>query len=82
MDKELDTKSFLMGMTLGGLAGGVFALLFAPKSGQQLRKDIGAAYNDLLSQAEDAAEKVGDKTRELAEKAGSKAEDLASKVKK
>ncbi len=34
------TFSFIIGVTLGGLAGTVLALLFAPESGEELRTKI------------------------------------------
>lgn len=33
-------KSFLRGLLLGGLVGAVAALLYAPKSGKEMRRDI------------------------------------------
>ena len=39
-ESENASKSFITGLLTGGLLGGVLALLFAPKSGKEFRKDI------------------------------------------
>lgn len=34
-------KGFALGALVGGLLGGMTALLFAPKTGEKMRKDLG-----------------------------------------
>lgn len=58
------TKGFLIGAILGGAAGAIAALLFAPKSGRELRQDIA-----------DKTEEVVDKAQQMFNKATGNAED-------
>ncbi len=55
MGKEHDnyTKGFLLGAIVGGVAGAVTALLFAPKSGAELRKDIAETSTQLYDKSKD-----------------------------
>ncbi|MCX6139963.1 MAG: YtxH domain-containing protein [Candidatus Kapabacteria bacterium] len=58
------TKGFLIGAILGGAAGAVAALLLAPKSGKELRRDIA-----------DRTEEVVDKAQQMFNKATGNVED-------
>ena len=63
------TKIFLS-VVAGGLVGATAALLFAPKAGHKLRKDIYHTYEDLSSRGQDFyddAIKSGRKQPELPE---------------
>ena len=44
--------SIVTGVAIGLVVGGALALLFAPKSGTQLRTDLGGAVDDLSNRAE------------------------------
>ncbi len=44
--------SFLKGMIFGGIVGAAFALLYAPKKGDELRKDLKEKSDELLGDAE------------------------------
>lgn len=63
-------KSLLWGALIGSVVGSVTALLLAPKTGRELRKDI-----------TDGARQVSDKGQELAYKVGEQSSHLVSKVK-
>ncbi|MBB6019115.1 gas vesicle protein [Paenibacillus sp. JGP012] len=63
-------KSLLWGALIGSVVGSVTALLLAPKTGRELRKDI-----------TDGARQVSDKGQELAFKVGEQSSHLVSKVK-
>lgn len=52
-NKGSTTSSFLMGVLVGGVAGAVVALLLAPKSGKELRRDIAETGEGLLDKAGD-----------------------------
>jgi len=39
-NKSSNARSLLIGLAAGGAAGSILALLFAPKSGKELRRDI------------------------------------------
>lgn len=55
-DEYSGTKSFLLGALIGGAVGATIALLFAPKSGRELRRDIVDTSNDIYDKATDYAE--------------------------
>ncbi len=46
-------KGFFVGTLIGGIAGAVTALLLAPKSGKELRKDIADKSFELYDKASD-----------------------------
>ncbi len=48
--------SFLAGLILGGLTGGVAALLFAPAPGDELKKQIQHYIDHLIEEGKSAAE--------------------------
>ncbi len=45
------STKFLEGLLLGGMLGFVSGILFAPKSGRELRKDLSAGSDELYKQA-------------------------------
>lgn len=74
-------KGFVYGAIAGGVVGSVAALLLAPKSGRELRKDIADKTSSMSDQTARIAGQVTDKTVELAKQVGSTASTAASKVK-
>lgn len=62
-DNEMG-KGLLIGFLAGSVIGSVIALLYAPKSGKELRKDIKDKTDDFMEDAEkylaDAKEKAVD----------------------
>jgi gas vesicle protein len=46
-------KGFLLGLLAGGAIGAALALLYAPKSGSELRSDIKKRTDDLVEDAEE-----------------------------
>ena len=73
--KNGKTKGFFMGAFFGSVLGGISALLFAPKSGKKLRKDISRKYHGVSDKAHEVAADVCDKCTELRERAMDIAED-------
>ncbi|RKP55090.1 YtxH domain-containing protein [Cohnella endophytica] len=69
MSNKKVVKSFLWGALTGAVTGAVTALLFAPKSGRELRGDIA-----------DTAHKVGEKTADISRQAGSAVQSLAKRT--
>jgi gas vesicle protein len=67
-DKKV-VKSFLWGALTGAITGAATALLFAPKSGRELRGDIA-----------DTAQKVGEKTVDISRQAGTAVQSLAKRT--
>ena len=50
MEDNKSAKGFMLGMLAGGIAGGLVALLYAPKSGVELRGDIRKKSQELLTE--------------------------------
>jgi len=46
------TRGFLIGAVIGGAVGTVAALLFAPKSGRELRREISDKTDDVVDKAQ------------------------------
>ncbi|NOZ63278.1 MAG: hypothetical protein GXO74_16615 [Calditrichaeota bacterium] len=51
-DEKSDGGSFFKGLVFGGLIGAGLALLYAPKKGDELRKDLREKSDELLGDAE------------------------------
>ena len=61
-------KSLLWGVVVGGLIGSVSALLFAPKSGRELRGDIAAGTRQVTDKTQELAARVGEQGTQLIER--------------
>lgn len=61
-----NTKSLLWGIAAGSVIGSVTALLFAPKSGKELRKDISDGAVEAKDKAQELIQQVSDKGAEWA----------------
>jgi gas vesicle protein len=83
--------AFLVGFIVGGVAGAVVSLLFAPQSGEEtralirdksieLRDRAAETAEDALARAEAAAAEARTRAEELARQARSRAEELAREV--
>ncbi len=89
---ESSAATKLTYLIIGGGIGAVLALLFAPKSGEELRGDIADATRKGIEKSKEAAALVGErageyyevskeKAGELYTAAGEKAEEIAEKAK-
>jgi gas vesicle protein len=71
---------FFSGLLLGGLAGAITALLFAPHSGEETRQQLQQRARDLSDQttsmAEDAIKQVRTKTDQVKTTVSEKAKEL------
>jgi gas vesicle protein len=65
--------TFLM---VGVGAGALIALLFAPKSGKQLRKDIRRKLEDARDSIEDWSEEAQDRVQDVVDRSAEWAEEL------
>lgn len=63
-NKNSTTSSFVMGVMIGGAVGAVVALLLAPKSGKDLRRDIAETGEGLLDKASSMMNKTEDQVDE------------------
>ena len=57
--------SFFKGVLLGGIACGITALLWAPKSGKKLRQDIKDKYKHAKKGSQDALEGFCEHSQDL-----------------
>lgn len=70
---NINSKDFIIGTLIGGMVGATVALLFAPKSGRELRGDInqGAMQaKDLAKDWKDTAQEKGSEWKEIAQEKG------------
>ncbi len=69
--------AFLVGFVVGGLAGAVVALLFAPQSGEETRALIKDKSIELRDRASQTAEEAMARAEKAAADARARAEELA-----
>ena len=67
------TEGFLVGLLVGAASAALASLLFAPKAGKELRKDIGNTTNKAWDQASDYLDTAKDKGHEVVEDVSEKA---------
>lgn len=56
-------KGFMIGSLLGGLIGSGITLLFAPREGKKMRRELSKKYHKLSDQAHDFYENMSDKCK-------------------
>jgi len=69
-------SEFLKGLLIGGLAGAILGILYAPKSGRETREEIGRKTEDLLAKAKEDYEKALEKSKKTYETALKRLRDL------
>ncbi len=74
------SKDFLIGAAVGTVIGGITALLMAPKKGEEFRKDIMDAYDDISEKTQGFAEDVSNRGRAFAENFGSQVSEFAEEA--
>jgi gas vesicle protein len=67
-------------LLIGGGIGAVIALLFAPKSGQELRGDIADATRKGIDRSREAAQQFGERAEEYYEQTRDRATELYSQA--
>lgn len=89
MNTDHSSKNFCLGALLGELVGGVTALLFAPKSGKQMRRALSEAYDEVSEKAhnlvhdtEEKAKEWKDRGKEALDEAKDKGKELFKNAKK
>jgi gas vesicle protein len=75
-DSSDNISTRLTYLLIGGGIGAILALLFAPKSGQELRGDIADATRKGIDRSRDAAQQLGDRAGEYYEATRDRASDL------
>src|SRR3954468_1314833 len=77
-DESISNK--LTYLLIGGGIGAVLALLFAPKSGQELRGDIADATRKGIDRSRETAQQLGDRAGEYYEATRGRASELYSQA--
>ncbi len=67
-------------LLIGGGIGAILALLFAPKSGHELRGDIADATKKGIDRSREAAQQLGDRAGEYYEATRGRAQELYSQA--
>jgi len=67
-------------LLIGGGIGAIIALLFAPKSGQELRGDIADATRKGIDRSREAAQQLGDRAGEYYEASRGRGQELYSQA--
>ncbi len=75
-ENERDWGYFLKGFVIGGFAGALAGILFAPKSGRELRADIKEKGNEVLKDSQEIYEEATEKAKRIIDEAKRRAEDL------
>jgi len=73
---------FFKGLLIGGLAGGLAGILFAPKSGRQMRRAIKEKGEDALKTSREFCSDVQDKTKHLLGEVQDRASDFSKKARR
>ena len=79
-DSENNISTRLTYLLIGGGIGAVLALLFAPKSGQELRGDIADATRKGIDKSREAAQQLGGRAGEYYEQTRERAGELYSQA--
>lgn len=80
-EKSKKTKGRLIGLLAGVSVGSIIALLFAPKSGKELQKDLKTRSNDFIEDVDQYLVKSKDKISQLVHVVKTKSEEIDAKTK-
>jgi len=81
MGRDNISKGLLVGFLTGGIVGAAVALLYAPKSGKELRQDIREKAGELTDEAEKFLENAKVKASEMINEGKIKSEQLITDAK-
>jgi gas vesicle protein len=74
------TKGFIFGLLAGSAIGAVLALLYAPKSGRELRSDLKAKTDELMDNAETILQDARAKIPDIASEARMRGEQVKTQA--
>jgi gas vesicle protein len=69
-------KGLLIGFIAGGAIGAIFGMLYAPKSGKELRDDLKMKSNEYLDEADKYVAEAKDRAKELINEGRKRSEKL------
>ena len=75
-EHEKPQGHFFMGFLIGGVLGALAGILFAPKSGKELRSDIREKGSGLLKDGKEIYADASTKAKEIIEEARHQAKEL------
>ncbi|MEW9698439.1 YtxH domain-containing protein [Paenibacillus sp. SI8] len=81
MSNQTKGKDLLIGAIIGGVLGAATALLFAPKSGRELRSDIAEGAQAVSDKTLQIAGAVTQKTQDVAKTVSTQTSELVGKAK-
>jgi gas vesicle protein len=76
------SKGLMIGFLTGGIVGAAIALLYAPKSGKELRKDIKNKADEYYDEAEKYLDVAKDKATEVMNEGKKKSEVIVADAKR
>jgi gas vesicle protein len=79
-EHEKTKVNFFKGLLIGGALGALAGILFAPKSGKNLRSDIKDKGNEILNEGKKIYADASTKTKEIFEDVKHQAKDLKKEV--
>lgn len=79
---NINSKDFLIGALIGGIVGAVSALVFAPKSGKEIRNNLNLHTTSLKERTDKLRENAKLKSTELTEVAKEKTSNIGSMLSK
>ncbi len=79
-DKSGMAKGLLIGFLFGSFAGAITALLYAPKSGKELRSDIKKKAGDLAGDAQEYVRAARSKTVDLINQGKTRSDQLVTEA--
>ncbi|MBV6480069.1 MAG: hypothetical protein HGGPFJEG_02903 [Ignavibacteria bacterium] len=82
MEDNKTAKGILLGFVTGSVVGAAIALLFAPKSGRELRNDIRLKKDEFLDDTSEYLQIAKTKAGDLINEGKRKSEELISEAKK
>lgn len=81
-NRTSSSKGFLLGLLAGGAIGSITALLYAPKSGRELRKDIGNKSREVVKGTEQYIDSAKTRAANIISDGRKKAESMISDARK
>lgn len=82
MDDNRNSKGLLIGILAGGLAGAAIALLYAPKSGREMRDQIRNKKDELLDDTSEYLQIAKTKASDMINEGKRRSEELITDAKK
>ncbi|MDQ0160145.1 YtxH domain-containing protein [Alkalibacillus salilacus] len=79
-EENINSKDFMIGTLLGGIVGASVALLFAPKSGKEIREDLNTGAQQVKERADEWKDVAYEKGNEFSQRMRETKGQLQDKV--